>query len=542
MKREIVLFKNRTFDVLVVGGGIHGAAVAHECALQGMSVALIEKNDFGSVTSANSLKIIHGGFRYLQHLNIKRMRESILSRKIMLQVSPHNIEPLQCVIPTSGKGIRNKWIMSVALMINDIIGFDRNAQVSEKKKIPKGSILNLNECAKIFPKISWNGYTGGACWFDALAINSERLTLDFVKESTKYGSIVSNYLSMQEFIVESGKVKGAKVLDEVTGERFSIMANSVVVTSGASNDRVLGTLQNRKYQQEKWALAVNIIVKKNLVEQSAIGLTGEENYIDNDAILKKKGRFFFFVPWRGYTMIGTTYTFKDNNEGLLHPEKHYAAEILEEIRHLFPDENIRIEDVTKVHAGYVPAYSTKDNDEVQLVKETQVEDLSMKMLSPTAGLFSVKSVKYTTAPVVAREVASRISEYLNLKDTINRPADRYKEADIAQGLKATNVDMKILEQRYGKNIRLVGKYLEKDQNLICDAPLLYGGEIDYFIEEEMALKLEDVVFRRSDVGTAEIPPRAILELIAGKMGQRFDWTKSHIIKEINSVEKLATFV
>ena len=81
MKRNISDLSQNTFDVIVVGGGIHGAATAWQCAVQGMKVALIEKKDFGGVTSANSLKIIHGGFRYLQHLNIKRMRESIVSRR-----------------------------------------------------------------------------------------------------------------------------------------------------------------------------------------------------------------------------------------------------------------------------------------------------------------------------------------------------------------------------------------------------------------------------------------------------------------------------
>ena len=96
MKRNIDTLKNQLFDVLIIGGGIHGAATARECARRGLSTALIEKNDFGSATSANSLKIIHGGLRYLQHLNIKRMRESIISRRMMSELSPHNVRELSC--------------------------------------------------------------------------------------------------------------------------------------------------------------------------------------------------------------------------------------------------------------------------------------------------------------------------------------------------------------------------------------------------------------------------------------------------------------
>ena len=98
----------KTVDIAIIGSGIHGSILALEAAQAGYRVALFEKGDFGGSTSANSLKIIHGGIRYLQHLNIKRMRESILSRRSMMQFAPHLVRPLACLMPTYGHGIKGR--------------------------------------------------------------------------------------------------------------------------------------------------------------------------------------------------------------------------------------------------------------------------------------------------------------------------------------------------------------------------------------------------------------------------------------------------
>ena len=98
------------YDLLVVGGGIYGACVAWEAVLRGLSVAVVEKADFGSATSANSLKIIHGGLRYLQHGDIRRMRDSIFERTTLLRIAPHLIHPLPVMIPTYGHGLKGNSI------------------------------------------------------------------------------------------------------------------------------------------------------------------------------------------------------------------------------------------------------------------------------------------------------------------------------------------------------------------------------------------------------------------------------------------------
>src|SRR6266540_4076792 len=126
MKRNLERLANQTFDVLVIGGGIHGAVVAWDATLRGLSVALIERRDFGSATSQNSLKIIHGGLRYLQDGNLPRIRTMARERTTWMKIAPHLVHPLTCLMPTRKKISRSRLAMAVALTANDILSFDRN--------------------------------------------------------------------------------------------------------------------------------------------------------------------------------------------------------------------------------------------------------------------------------------------------------------------------------------------------------------------------------------------------------------------------------
>ena len=531
MKRSSLDLDQQRFDVIIVGGGIHGAAVAWKCSMQGMKVALIEKADFGGGASANSLKIIHGGFRYLQHLNIKRMRESIVSRRIMSQISPENIRALRCVIPNYGFGLHNKHIMRIALLINDLISFDRNWGVSLMSKIPRGKFLSINDCKEIFPNIDWGGKSGGSIWYDALALNSERLTLAFLHEAYNNGTSLANYTELKQILTNNGAVQGVVSYDSIRKLKFELQAKTVVIASGVDNDRLLGSHQSKRHFQRHWARAINIIVRKKIVSDTAIGLTGNVDYRDRDAIIKKKGRFFFFVPWRGYTMIGTTYTFKSNDE-VIKASRCDLENILAEINHILPTANLKIEDISNVHVGMVPAYDY-NGGEIQLLKQTEISDLSNNITNPINGLYSIKSVKYTTAPVVAISISRMLSDYLGKpykedKITSNNP----NENDIPND-KNNRLD---IWKRYGKNSKLVSKYISSNKKVICNDPLYYEGEIDYFIEEEMAVKLSDIVFRRSDLASAERPKKETLYKIAEKMSDHFHWDSERITREVDSIE------
>lgn len=471
MKRNLDILKSQQFDVLIIGAGIHGAATARECAAQGWKTALIEKEDFGGATSANSLKIIHGGLRYLQHLNIKRMRESIASRRIFSALSPHNIRVISCLIPNSGYGLQSNLVMKIGLKLNDCIAYDRNKGVDKECWIPPSKILPVSQCKELFPDVDWKGMSGGSVWHEAIAFNSERLTLAFIKEATKNGATAANYLEVNELEIDDDKrITGCGVTDTLKNEKFTIKTKTIVVSGGAWNNKFSETSPDVDHKADRFAKAVNIIIRKPLCRDYAIGLTGEVDYQDQDAVLKKKGRFFFFVPWRNYTMIGTTYKRFDGSPDQLKACKDDVNELLAEVNAIYPSASLEFSDVTNVHVGLVPLSSHDDQakGDVQLEKETTVM-VSRDGSETPKGLVSVKSVKFTTAPVVAQETVAKVGRHLgrNILSISIRNDFSSKSFSLTMD---PDPDLAYLQERYGKESADVLPYVQKTARLLAATP------------------------------------------------------------------------
>src|SRR6187397_3573508 len=138
MTRDLDALTARTFDLLIVGGGIYGLVIAYDAAQRGLSVALVERGDFGSATSFNHLKTIHGGLRYLQTADFARMRESIRERRAFARIAPRFVAPLAFLTPTSSSVTRNPLAMRAAFAIDAIVGFDRNRALPSSLNLPAG--------------------------------------------------------------------------------------------------------------------------------------------------------------------------------------------------------------------------------------------------------------------------------------------------------------------------------------------------------------------------------------------------------------------
>lgn len=157
---------------------IHGAWVALRATRLGFRVALIDQHDFGGGTTANSLRILHGGLRYLQHLNLRRMRSSIAARREFARHSPHLVQPLPCVMPLQPFGLRSPWVLGPALLANDVIAWDRNVGVAPRARLARGRLLEAREANRRIESLSELEAAGGALWWDAIAIDVARLTLE----------------------------------------------------------------------------------------------------------------------------------------------------------------------------------------------------------------------------------------------------------------------------------------------------------------------------------------------------------------------------
>src|SRR5712691_1019557 len=142
MKRQLEELTCRTFDMLVVGGGIYGLTIAYDAALRGLSVALIERDDFGGGASFNHLRTIHGGLRYLQSLDILRARESIRERRALARIAPHAVRVLPFALPLYRSMIKGKMAMQAAFILDRVVAFDRNRGVPALHRLPGGVVLS----------------------------------------------------------------------------------------------------------------------------------------------------------------------------------------------------------------------------------------------------------------------------------------------------------------------------------------------------------------------------------------------------------------
>ena len=551
MKRELKQLVDNTFDLLVIGGGIYGACVAWDATLRGLSVALVEKDDFGQATSANSLKTVHGGLRYLQHADFKRMRESIRERNTLMRIAPHLVHPLPCLMPTYGHFAKGRELMALALMLNDFISYDRNRGIEPERHLPGGHTISRDECLRLLPGIETNGLCGAAIWYDSQMYNSERLTLAFISSAVEQGATVANYVKATDFILKEDQVIGIHARDELTGLALEIRSKVVVNAAGPWVDRILSKLNGRFRFGLQLAKAVNIATRP-LFRDYAVGLYSKNEYQDKEAILNKGNRLFFIVPWRSQSIIGTTYTAYNGHPDQLKVNDDDVQELLDEINSVYPPASLTAADVRFVYGGLVPVSGVNvHTGSVQRAKHFQITDHRQHGLS---GLISVLGVKYTTA----RDVAEKVVEQVFAMQGHKAPpagssqivlhggdVDNFHEflaAEIAKrpcGLDEEQLSPLI--HNYGTAYKNVLRYFERQlegKRLLSVDEALLQAETRHAVQHEMAQKLSDVILRRTELGTAGHPGSARLQLAAEVMATELGWHKTRIEAECEEVDEL----
>jgi glycerol-3-phosphate dehydrogenase len=515
VKRDIGALAGREFDLVVVGGGVYGAAIAWDATLRGLTVALIERNDFGSGTSFNSLKTIHGGVRYLQHGDLRRIRESVRERRNLMTIAPHLVHPLPFLVPTyEGSLSRSRAALRLALLVNDLASWDRNQGVRADKHLPPGRTLSREECLKLAPDLDPDGLTGGALWYDAQMYNSDRLTLSFVMSAAREGAVVANFVEAQGFVRERDRIRGVVARDSLSGtEGLEIRGKIVVNAAGPSVDRLLETIGAGRKKLFRSSKAMNLVTRP-LVGSVALGLT-------------RGGPLLVIAPWRHVSLVGTLHLPYDGDPDGLEAEEADVQRLLDGINRAYPKAELVRSDVRLVHRGLLPAVS--NGQDVTLVKAYTIDET-------LEGLFSVVGVKYTTARDVAEKTVDRVLSAMRRPPKASRSATTPLTGGDFE-------DFADLERAVGK-AHLAYNYgtLSREVLAIDDgAPLsestpVTGAEVRYAVREEMAFDLASVVLRRTELGSAGHPGRRALERSAAVIAEELSWGHEKKLSEIECVE------
>ncbi|HET9040275.1 MAG TPA: FAD-dependent oxidoreductase [Gemmatimonadales bacterium] len=491
MIRDLRRLAGATHDLIVVGGGLHGACIAWDASLRGLRVALIERDDFGAATSGNSLRIVHGGLRYLARGDLRRMRESIRERSTLLRIAPTLVQPLPVLVPTSGMGTHGRVAMAAALRLNDAFSHDRNQGLDPAHRLADGRLVPLDECRSLFPAFPSAGATGGALWHDARLTHPEGLTLALLRSAAQQGALVANHCAMDRILTAGGAIEGVAATDRLQGGRVEIRGRAVVVAAGPWTPALCGA----EPSGGSYAFALNLELGRRLAEV-AVGVRALTGAADDPVIGGR--RFLFLNPQGRTTLLGTWYA---PAEGRSETELVAlgGAALLEEVRAACPALDLDGADVVGYQWGWLPLKAGREPG-----RPTALADRPRVMDHGEAGgirrMFSVEGVKFTTARRVAEQVTDRVVAALG------RPPERCRTAEILL-----------------------------DAGEALDAGL--EASVRRAIREEMAARLPDVLRRleprlREDQGTT-------LETVARLAAVELGWTEHRKEVEIQALTRVA---
>ena len=366
MECSVDRLAQRSYDLVVIGGGIAGAFAAWDAALRGLSVALLERADFGGATSANSQRIIHGGLRYVQSLDLARMRRSIRERRALLRIAPHLVQPMPCLLPTSHRGMNRRRVLDIACRLNDLISTDRNRFVDDPQRhIPPARMISREECLRLAPGIRAEGLTGGAVWYDAQVRSAERLVLACVDAATKSGAVAANYVEVVGKTSFDGQGLRLVIEDRLAGRRFDLQARMVLNAAGPWVAQVLSRCQVRAPDRlpREWVKGT-CLVTRSLTNGVALALAAVE-------AVHARG-LLFVTPWNGQALVGTTYRAHRDGPDACQPTEAEVDELLRGVNTAYPAAQLRRSDVCRVHVGLLPAEHGRLCRDDSLVDHRQV--------------------------------------------------------------------------------------------------------------------------------------------------------------------------
>jgi glycerol-3-phosphate dehydrogenase len=553
MKRDIDRLASEEYDLLIIGAGIYGACAAWDAALRGLRVALIDRGDFGGATSQNSQKIIHGGLRYLQQADLVRVRESIRERRTMMRIAPQFVHPFPCVMPTYGHFTKGREAMFAGMLMNDLIGFDRNRLDDPQKHIPRGRTISRRKVLDLLPGIPTKGLTGGAVWHDCQAHNSERLLLAFILAACGKGAAAANYAEAVGFLTERRRITGVKALDRTTGRRFEIRARVVLNAAGPWTDKVLTLLDPRAATPPLPLSTGLIIVTRSFIDGYGAGLSCRARKTPPGTPAAKGSRLYFVTPWRDVTLVGTVHApYRGEPDGDRVTEGEISA-LLDAINAAYPSAKLVRGDVRAFYRGLLPLgrVNSKTGEAIPMYHYRLIDHRARHGWD---GLITMVGVKYTTARDVAAKAVDLALKKLGLPrrastsdstpvygGDIRRFDEFLDKAVCAKPAWLGEESVRHLVYHYGSRYRdilaLAGRDRALAKPLPCQAAVI-GAEIVHAARGEMALTLADAVLRRTELGTAGCPADACLRACAELMGRELGWDSPRRQAEIDSVKSL----
>ncbi len=536
MNRFIEDTKDKKFDIIVVGGGITGAAVAYAASSRGLKVALLEKNDFGGATSAATSKLIHGGLRYLANMEFGLVRESLKERKILGNIAPNFVYPIPFMLPNYRKWRGGMWMIMTGMFLYDLLSFDKKDTWDKSKELANHETIRRNKTLRLEPNVLKKKLSGATIFYDYQSIFPERLTLAFIKSAIEYGAKVSNYAKVTRFIETDNKITGVIATDLLNNKEVEINAPLVVNCGGTWADMILAMAAKGKKIEHKVKRSEGIhIITKKINNKHIISL------------IKENGKHLMVMPWRNHTIIGTTDKEFHGNPDDYKVSKESIIEVINDVNKLYDTGNLQYKDIVFAYGGLRPLVDDQTEGSYESSRKYEVYDNADDGIE---GLITVEGGKYTTSRNLAHQVMETVQKKLNfsIKDSItyNNYLSGCEIRDMNEFMIKlhkqydehfqTNT-VEYLGRNYGVESKTVFELAMKDESLAEvlteDGEIL--AEVHYAIKYEMAKTLKDVFFRRTGLGTLGNPGEEIIKKVVNLCSNSLNWNDERQLKEYNSL-------
>jgi len=473
------------YDLLIIGGGINGAAIARDASGRGLKVLLCERDDLANHTSSSSTKLIHGGLRYLEYYEFRLVREALIEREVMLRAAPHIIWPMRFVLPYD-KGLRPAWMLRTGLFLYDHIGGREMLPGSKSLKLTKAPHKGVLE------QRFKTGFEYSDCWVD-----DARLVVLYALDAAHRGADIRTRTEVLS-IEPSGD--GYKAQIKHNGSTETITAKGVINSAGPWVDEVLKKIQRTKNEQSLRLVKGSHIVTKKLFE-------GDHAYLFQNA----DNRVIFAIPYEtNYTLIGTTdkpYELSEGEVKISQEEINYLCAAASE----YFENDISPDDVVWDYAGVRPLYDDKSENASAVTRDYV---LNIDEFTQGAPFLSIYGGKITTSRKLAEHAMEKLQPFYDYEEK------GWTETALLPGGDLIDADFKLftsdMRQRYPNMKsdllrRLCHAYGTRITLILGDGTSppelgkhfgagLYEIEARYLINHEWASSADDIMWRRSKLG------------------------------------------
>jgi glycerol-3-phosphate dehydrogenase len=519
------------FDVIVIGAGINGAAVARDAAMRGLKVLLLDKGDISSGTTQWATRLIHGGLRYLQYYEFALVRESLKDREELLRMAPHLVKPLGFLVPVYDYMSRGKLMVQAGMIAYDALSYD--------KSLERHHIYDREQTLERYPGLNPEGLKGAAFYYDAQVEYAERIPVENAISAHENGAVVLTYTKVDRIVVNDGRATGVEFENLLGGGRYAAHAPVILNMAGPWVDEVLGGMNRAEERMIGGTKGSHLIVDPFPgAPQTALYVEAQED-----------GRPYFIVPWNGRYLIGTTDIRYEDDLDYVEASEEEIQYLIEETNRVIPEANLTRGDVLFTYSGVRPLPYQPEGAEGGVTRRHLLYD-HVEKDPKIEGLISTIGGKLSTYPTLAREMVDEVYKKLGRKAPKSRtdkwplPGSDTKDfwAFTAE-FKATSGLTEELAERllkvYGVRAPEVLDEAGDDHSLrvpLSPSPTLetglLGAEVLYAFRREMAQTLSDVLLRRTMVG---LGPRVALDVdeAAAQVAVRhLGWSQERAEREV----------